>query len=264
MRVPCLLLSLSTLVAAAQVAQAAPTPHFDRNAKPVRGDVPRLVPSPAPLGGGLAPTTWGFASHYSGSLYGTGYYPFKVDATFNGTNSMYGYTYSYPSFGFVNEIRAIYAFDVSSLAGDPPPVWSSFMFDTRERPPAGSDGVSSFAQIQLVSSGNTHTLQGSLLFIGNGAVNLDIYDAEDFENDTPFDSPQLAFVGNNPLITTATVQTDLIMPLNVDVSAAVIADIGAPPVPVTEIPALDVVGLATLGVLLAGLGTVMLRRRRVG
>lgn len=251
---------LSALFLLAQAAVAAPAPTFSRNSGPGRGDAQHLVAAPATAGGGLAPTTWGFASHYSGSLYGTGYYPFRVDLTYGGTNSIYGYTFNYPGNGFVNEIRAIYAFDVSGLAGGPTPVWSSFMFDTRERPAAGSSGLSVFAQINLVSSGNSHSLQGLALFQGNGATNLDVYDAEDFENAAPFDHPELAFSGNNPLITTAAVTTNTPVTLDIDVSAAVNNDLGPGP---AEIPALDFAGLAVLALLLAGVGAMMLRRRRV-
>lgn len=241
---------------------SAEEPRFRRNNVPGPGR-PHLVTSPV-AGAGLAPTTWGFASSYSGSLYGTGYYAFKVNATFSGINSMYGYTYSYPSAGFVNEIRAIYAFDVAGLDGQPSPVWSAFMFDTRERPPAGDQGLSSFADIQLVSNAGTHHLQGSLLFIGNQGENLDIYDAEDFENATPFDNPQLAFSGKGQsLIGTFPIVTDLIMPLDFDVTAAVNEDLGITgPVgpPVVEVPVLDEWGLAALALLLAAGGALLLRR----
>lgn len=250
---------LSVLLLMAQAAVAAPATPFARNSGPGRGAVQHLVTAPATAGGGLAPTTWGFVAHYSGTLYGTGYYPFRVDLTYAGTNSLYGYTFDYASNGFVNEIRAIYAFDVSGLAGGPNPVWSSFMFDTRERPAPGDSGLSAFAQINLVSSGNTHSLQGAALFLGNGAANLDVYDAEDFENATPFAAPELAFSGNNPLITTVAVTTDVVQVLDIDVSAAVGNDLGPGP---AEIPALDTAGLAALVLLLAGVGTVMLRRRR--
>jgi hypothetical protein len=247
----------------AAVAASAEDPRFSRNKNLGKGNRPPLVTQPT--GTGLAPTTWGFASHYSGSLYGTGYYAFKVDATFSGVNSMYGYTYSYPSAGFVNDIKAIYAFDVAGLDGQPSPVWSAFMFDTRERPPAGNDGISSFANIQLESGGGTHRLIGSLLFIGNGGTNLDIFDAEDFENATPFDNPELAFSGvNNSLIGTFPIVTDLIFPLDFDVTDAVNADLGitggptGPPV--VEVPTLGEWGLLALSGLLAVAGALLLRR----
>lgn len=254
-------LAISVLALAAVGASAEP--RFPRNSAPGAGTRPHLVTSPV-TGAGLAPTTWGFASSYSGSLYGTGYYAFKVDATFSGVNSMYGYTYSYPSNGFVNEIRAIYAFDVAGLDGQPSPVWSAFMFDTRERPAAGNQGISSFAEIELTSNAGVHHLQGSLLFIGNNAENLDIYDAEDFENATPFNNPELAFSGlNNSLIGTFPVVTDLIMPLDFDVTAAVNSDLGITgPVgpPVVEVPVLNAWGIAALALLLAGGGAILLRR----
>lgn len=254
------LMAMMSIWVLTQAASAEAAPRFARNLHAGDRHFPRIGRPDSPEGSGLAPTTWGFASHYSGSLYGTGYYPFKVDYTYNGTNSMYGNTYSYPSNGFVNDIRAIYAFDVSSLAGDPPPVWSSFMFDTREQPATGSSGSSGFFQIQLVSSGNSHSLQGQALFLGNGATNLDVYDAEDFENGTPFDNPELAFSGNNPLITTATVSTGQVLPLNIDVSNAVEADLG-PQVPIVEVPALDSTGLGLLGLMLGAAGTLLLRRK---
>lgn len=245
------------------LAATAEEPRFPRNNSPGKGTRPPLVTQPT--GTGLAPTTWGFASSYSGTLYGTGYYAFKVNATFGGLNSMSGYTYSYPSIGFVNDIKAIYAFDVAGLDGQPSPVWSSFMFDTRERPAAGAvQGLSSFANIQLESSGGTHRLVGSLLFLDNNAVNLDIFDAEDFENTMPFDHPELAFSGlNNSLIGTFPVVTDLIMPLNFDVTAAVNADLGpggptGPPV--VEVPTLGEWGLLALSGLLAVAGALLLRR----
>lgn len=255
-------LAVSALVLVAAGASAE-EPRFRRNDTPGPGTRPHLVRSPV-AGTGLAPTTWGFASSYSGSLYGTGYYAFKVNATFSGINSMYGYTYSYPSNGFVNDIRAVYAFDVAGLDGQPSPVWSAFMFDTRERPPVGTDGISSFASIELVSAGGSHHLQGSLLFVGNDGTNLDIYDAEDFENAAPFDNPELAFSGaNNSLIGTFPIVTDLIFPLDFDVTAAVNADLGITgPVgpPVVEVPTLGEWGLAALALWIAGAGALLLRR----
>lgn len=256
------ILALSALALLA--LEAVAEPRFPRNSGPNSGRRPHLVTPQTVTGTGLAPTTWGFASHYSGSLYGTGYYAFKVDATFSGVNSMYGYTYSYPSAGFMNDIRAIYAFDVASLDGQTPPVWSAFMFDTRERPPVGNDGISSFANIQLASTGGTHHLTGSLLFLDNNGTNLDIYDAEDFENATPFDNPELAYSGvNNTLIGTFPIVTDLIMPLDFDVTAAVNNDLGiAGPTgpPVVEVPTLGTWGVMSLALLLAGAGAFFLRR----
>jgi hypothetical protein len=258
-------LSVLALALAALTA-SADGPLFPRNNSPLEGKRPPLVTQvDQPNGTGLAPTTWGFASSYSGSLYGTGYYAFKVDATFSFINSMYGYTYSYPSNGFVNDIKAIYAFDVSGLDGQPSPVWSSFMFDTRERPAPGAfKGMSSFAFIELESDGGAHRLTGSLLFTNNNAVNLDIYDAEDFENAAPFDHPELAFSGTgNTLIGTFPVTTDKIMPLDFDVTDAVNADLGpggptGPPV--VEVPTLGDWGLLALSGLLAVAGALLLRR----
>lgn len=210
------------------------------------------------VGTGLAPTTWGFTSFYSGSLYGTGYYPFRVDGTFAGINSIYGYTYNYPSLGFVNEIRAIYVFDVSGLDGQPSPVWSGFMFDTREAPAAGVRGLSSFAGMEIVSAGGVHTLQGSSLFLDNNAANLDVYNAEDFENAAPFDNPELAYSGDNPLIGTLPVSTNVIAPLAIDVTEAVNDDLGAVAIPV---PTLGEWGLGLFALTVAGLGVALARRR---
>lgn len=249
--------TLAVLILAAQGASAAPGRPFLRNHAPGRGTWHPIAH--AGDGAGLAPTTWGFVSHYSGALYGTGYYPFKVDYSYAGTNSMYGNTYNYPTYGFVNEIRAIYAFDVSALAGKPSPVWSAFMLDTRERPAAGNDASSGFAEINLVSNGNTHTLEGLALFFDNGATHLDVYDAEDFENSAPFDHPERAFDGNETLIGTIPVSTNVILPISLDVSAAVINDLG---LSVIEIPTLNLAGLAALALLLASGGALLLRRRR--
>ncbi len=231
-----------------------PESKFHRNNGPAAQ--PRHIEG-GTRGGGLAPTTWGFVSSYSGSLYGTGYYPFRVDLTYAGTNSLYGYTFNYPSNGFVNEIKAIYAFDISALAGVPGPVWSSFMFDTRERPAAGGSGLSAFAFINLESDGNSHTLTGLSLFQGNGASHLDIYNAEDFENAAPFDHPELAFSGNNPLLGTVAVTTNTTVPINFDVTSAVVGDF-----PV-QIPTLGTFGLIALIMVCAGAGLFVIRNKRV-
>lgn len=255
-----LMRGLVVLVAAFLCWDAAAVPHrtFERNNAPTGGR-PRPLASPGAEGGGLAPTTWGFTASYSGTLYGTGYYAFQVDQTYAGTNSVYGYTFNYPTYGLVNDVRAVYAFDVSGLAAGPSPIWSSFLFDTREAPPAGSLGLSAFAEIALVSSGGTHRLQGLSFFQGNGATNLDIYNAEDFENAMPFDNPELAFSGANPLIGTFPVTTGVVVPIDFDVTSAVEGDL--PPRPnVLEVPTVGTLGLVALGLLLAGFGAVILRR----
>ncbi len=243
---------------------SAAGPPFARNTGAHPAHSP-IVQGQNVAGGGLGPTTWGFAANYSGTLYGTGYYAFQVNRTYSGSNSIFGYTYSYPTFGFVNDVRAIYAFDVSSLGGLPSPVWSSFLFDTRERPSPGSEGVSVFAAIQLASTGGTHHLQGLSLFQGNNAANLDIYDAEDFENAAPFDNPELAFSGSGQtLIGSVSVSpSGAPIPIDFDVTAAVLNDLGpggptGPPV--VEVPALDTLGLAALALLLGLAGAVFLRR----
>lgn len=250
-------LALSALALVSLEASAA-GPPFVRNT--AAGSTPTRV-ADAVHGVGLAPSTWGFVSHYEGTLYGTGYYAFRVDLTYAGTNSIYGYTFAYPTFGFVNEIRAIYAFDVSGLDGQPSPVWSSFMFDVRETPPAGQVGLAVFAEMALASSGGTHHLTGLSLFQGNGATNLDIYDAEDFENATPFDNPELAFTGSGQtLIGTVPVSTNTVIPIDFDVTNAVLNDLGPAAPPVVEVPVLGTPGITALALLLALAGALLLRR----
>jgi hypothetical protein len=220
----------------------------DRNIHPI---------SPSTRGGGLAPSTWGFAAHYYGSLYGTGYYPFRTNQTYAGSNSIYGYTFEYGSIGFTNDIRAIYAFDISGLVGEPSPLWSSFMFDTRERPAAGASGSSAWAFINLTTDGSNYALEGLQLFQNNNAANLDIYDAEDFENDDPFANPELAFSGNNPLIGSVSVSTGTVLPLNFDVTAAVRGDGGG-----GGVPTLGEYGLIAFIALLAAVGVMFIRRNK--
>lgn len=232
----------------------APAKPFPRNSGPA-GSRPTLGKSSAAAG--LAPTTWGFVSAYSGSLYGTGYYPFRVDLTYGGVNSIYGYTFNYPSNGFQNDIKAIYAFDLSGISGSPTPVWSSFMFDVRERPAAGASGLSAFASLQLnVSSGNAR-LTGLSLFQGGYAANLDVFNAEDFENATPFDNPDLAFVGNNPLIGTIPVTSGSTIPIDFDVSSAVAADLTLGE---SVVPTLGTLGLAGFAALVLAAGVFLVRR----
>lgn len=216
---------------------------------------PGIAKAAAP--GGLAPTTWGFVSAYSGSAYGTGYYPFRVDLTYSGTNSIYGYSYNYPSGGFQNDIRAVYAFDLASIVGRPGPIWSSFMFDVRERPPVGGAGVTAFANMQLnVGSGSTR-LTGLSFFGGGYATNLDVFDAEDFENAAPFDNPDLAFTGNNPQLGTIPVSSETLIPIDFDVTSAVSADLGAFE---SVVPAVGKWGLAGFAGLLIGAGIFLVRR----
>lgn len=211
----------------------------------------------AATAGGLAPTTWGFVSAYSGSLYGTGYYPFRVDATYSGANSIYGYTFNYPASGFQNEIRAVYAFDLASIVGRPGPIWSSFMFDVRERPASGSSGLAAFANMQLnVGPGSTR-LTGLSLFQGGYATNLDVFDAEDFENAAPFDNPDLAFTGNNPQLGTIPVTSETVIPIDFDVTSAVSADLGLFE---SVVPAAGKWGLAGFAGLLLAAGLFLVRR----
>lgn len=250
----------ASVILVADIAAAAPQVARNSSQVPVEGRTPL---ADGLVGVGLAPTTWGFVSSYSGSLYGTGYYPFRVDLTYAGSNSIYGYDFQYSSVGFVNEIRAIYAFDVSSLsaAANGAPIWSAFMFDTRERPADGTAGLSAFAQMRLESTGGTHTLFGLSLFQNyGGAANLDIYDAEDFENAAPFDNPELAFIGTNPLIGTAPIAEGVVVPINFDVTDAVNADLGGGSPSPLEIPTAGTVGLIGLALLLAAVGALLLRR----
>ena len=233
---------------------APPTKPFARNRGPA-ATRPNLGKSTAAAG--LAPTTWGFVSSYSGSLYGTGYYAFRIDQTYSGANSIYGYTFNYPSAGFQNEIKSIYAFDLSSITGSASPVWSSFMFDVRERPAAGASGLSAFAQMQLNVNSGSARLTGLSLFQGGYATNLDVFNAEDFENAAPFANPDLAFVGTNPIIGTIPVSSNTVIPIDFDVTAAVAADIGLAE---SVVPALGTLGLAGLAALILATGVFFVRR----
>lgn len=230
------------------------TATFTRNNQPFQTPV-RIETTQR--GGGVAPTTWGFVSKYAGSLYGTGYYAFRVGSTYQGTNSIFGYDFFYPSAGFTNDIRAVYAFDVSSLGGVAGPIWSSFMFDVRETPNAGTVGATAFALVNLVSDGTTHTLQGLSLFQNNNAANLDIYDAEDFENADPFAHPEAGWSANNALLGTLPISTGTVLPLSMNVTSAVNFDINP-----ASIPTLGEYGLAAFILLLVGAGVVMIRRNR--
>ncbi len=245
----CILLSCFMVSAQDDQSDGATTPSNRNNSAPsVRiGDSNR--------GPGLAPTTWGFIAQYSGTAYGTGYFPFSIDGSYLGTNSIYGITFNYvPT--YINDLRAVYAFDVSGLMDGGGPTWSSFMFDTRETPPVGTVNSAAFANIALTTDGTNFALEGLSLFSGNGA-NLDIFDAEDLEDGAPFANPALAFTGNNPLIGSMAISSGTIIPINFDVTNAVRGDIG----PV--IPTLGNVGLIVFVTLLAGVGLVILRRNRI-
>jgi hypothetical protein len=218
-----------------------------------------------PNGVGLAPTTWGFTSKYSGSLYGSGYYPFRVDLTYGGLNSIYGYTFNYPSIGFVNDIRGVYVFDISSLVGQTGPLWSAFMFDVRQPPTSGAAGVFVLGGVQLGQTGPNYSLQGLALQQETGAAkDVDVYDAEDFENAAPFDNPEAAFIGNNTQIGTFSLPDSVATAFNIDVTAAVNNDAGpggTPLAPAMELPALDSKALAAIALLLLGGGLLAMRRR---
>ena len=216
----------------------------------------------APNGTGLAPTTWGFAAKYSGTLYGSGYYPFDVDYTYGGANSVSGYSFNYPS--FMSDTRSVYLFDISGLAGQPSPVWSAYMFDIRQPPTAGTAGTIAFAQLSLEQAGANYSLQGVAYQEDSGnARDVDVYDAEDFENATPFNTPEAAYTGNNTQIGTFALPDSTATPFNVDVTAAVGADGGGgqPLAPAMELPTLDPKALAAIALLLLGGGLLAIRRR---
>jgi hypothetical protein len=96
------------------------------------------------------------------------------------------------------------------------------------------------------------------LFQGNNAANLDVYNAEDFENATPFANPELAYSGDNPLIGTLPVSTGTVVPLAIDVTEAVNDDLGVVAIPV---PTLGQWGLGLFALTVAGLGVALARRR---
>lgn len=250
-------LALSALALVSFEALAA-GPPFERNTTARPG-----VHIDGPVaGGGLAPTTWGFVSRYEGSLYGTGYYAFQVDQTYAGVNIITGRTYNYQTAGFVTEIRAIYAFDVAGLDGQPSPVWSAFLLNTREAPYLGYQGRIDFENIALTSSGGVHRLTGLSSFQNTNAANLDIYDAEDFENAAPFANPQLAYTGTGQtLIGTQAVLDFSTVPIDFVVTDAVNNDLGITGgAPVVEVPVLGLPGITALALLLGLAGALLLRR----
>jgi len=118
--------ALSIALPAFAVAALPEGVHRNKDASPNR---PQVFSGIQPNGSGLAPTSWGWASRYSGSEYGTGSYAFDENFTYNGYNSIGGYNNQYPSYGFVNEARGVYVFDISGLVGEPSPLWSAFMLD---------------------------------------------------------------------------------------------------------------------------------------
>jgi hypothetical protein len=254
------MLPLANSASAARDPSAPP-----RNSAPAAHAPTALRGVAAPNGSGLAPTTWGFAAKYTGTLYGSGYYPFQVDSTYSGANSIGGYTFSYPSAGFVTDTRGVYLFDISSLVGQPSPVWSAYMFDVRQQPAAASSGVIALGQVALGQSGSTYSLQGLSLQQGTGAArDFDVYDAEDFENATPFSTPEAAYTGNNTLIGSFSAPDATVTPFNIDVTNAVSNDAGpggTPLAPAMELPALDSKALAAIALLLLGGGLLAMRRR---
>ncbi|MCC6506300.1 MAG: hypothetical protein IT475_12740, partial [Aquimonas sp.] len=229
-----------------------------------------------PNGAGLAPTTWGFVSNYTGTLYGTGYYAFRVDRTYGGTNSIYGYTFQYPSNGFVNDIRAVYVFDISGLLGEPSPLWSAFMFDARETPPDGGQGLMVLAQVRISQAGTDYTLDGVSLRQSSGGGNttegmtaiVDVYDAEDFEDTANFSNPEDGFTGpNNALIANFSSPFNTATPFSIPITSAIDADApagnGLPP-PLVQpdvIPAAGSLGKGLIALVLLLTGVWMLRRR---
>lgn len=213
-----------------------------------------------PRGTGLAPTTWGFASKYSGTLYGSGYYPFRVDLTYAGVNSIYGYTFNYPSAGFTNDIRAVYLFDISGLVGQASPLWSAYMFDLRERPAAGASGLIAFADVNLQRAGSSYSLNGLALAQGGYSQTVDVYDAEDLENPTPFANAALAFTGSRNTVTgNFALPNNVVTTINVDVTAAVNLD--APAAVAVPAPTLGKLGTAAIALVLVASGLLALRWR---
>lgn len=252
------LLGTALLAWAGMAAAALPDSAPPRNTLNAVNPPTQLRAGRTPNGVALAPTTWGFTSKYSGTLYGTGYYPFRVDQTYSGSNSIYGYTFNYTTSGFVNDIRAVYVFDISGLTGQPSPLWSAFMLDRRQAPAAGSAGLLALAGVNLAGTAGNYALEGLSLGQGSGATDVDVYDAEDFENAAPFDHPEAAFSGNNPLIGSFALPDSAVTPFSINVSGAVNGDIPLPPV---AVPVLGSKGTAAIALLLVLGGWIMLRRR---
>jgi hypothetical protein len=249
-----LALSLALLIPAAELAAALPGDAPARNTQTAK--TPQRIPQ-APDGGGLAPTTWGFVSHYTGTAYGTGYYPFRVDLTYGGTNSIYGYTFNYPSAGFVNDIRAVYLFDISSLIAQPGPVWSAYMLEARQKPAAGNSSLVVYSGVSMESAGSVRTLEGTGLTQGAGARDIDVYDAEDFENPDPFNTPEAGFAGTAALIGSFNMADNVATPFSVNISNAVAGDTPSN----IPVPALGTLATAAIALLLVLGGVLMLRRR---
>lgn len=250
-----LALSLALLIPAAELAAVLPGDAPARNMQAAK--TPQRI-TQAPDGGGLAPTTWGFVSHYTGTLYGTGYYPFRVDLTYAGTNSIYGYTFNYGSMGFVNDIRAVYLFDISGLIAQPGPIWSAYMLEARPTPAAGGSSLVVYSAVSMGSAGGVYTLDGTGLTVGAGARDVDVYDAEDFENPTPFNTPEAGFAGTAALIGSFNMLDNTPTPFSVNISNAVAGDGPTPNVPV---PALGTLATSAIALLLVVGGVLVLRRR---
>jgi len=108
----------------------------------------------------LAPTTWGFFAHYYSTYFGSGSYTFRVDNTYAGVNSIFGYQSNFYYSWRSNVITALYVFDLSGVV-DP---FTSAAFT-----------------MQATSARN--------------AMTLSFFDAEDFglENATPWADPSLVF-----------------------------------------------------------------------
>lgn len=231
-----------------------------------------------PRGGGLAPTSWGWASAYSGTAYGTGSYAFDENFTYNGYNSIGGYNNQLPSSGFVNEARGVYVFDISGLVGEPSPLWSAFMLDVRAAPPDGTSQFQALWNLSINQSGNNYTLDGNAYVADGGggdSVNgqvahiIDVYDAEDFETlGVVTDATAgLAFTPANQLIANFSAPDSTATPFSINITAAV--DVDAPtgggfPDPVPQpsvIPALDLIGNALVALALVLSGFWMVRRR---
>jgi len=249
--------------------------HRNKDASPNRPEV--FASLEHVRGGGLAPTSWGWASRYSGSQYGTGSYAFDENFTYNGYNSIGGYNFQYPSNGFANEARGVYVFDISGLVGEPSPLWSAFMLDVHNAPPDGTAQFQALWDLSINQSGNNYTLDGNAYVStgGGDSINgfgpyvMDVYDAEDFETPAVVTDATagLAFTPANQFIANFNVPDAVPTPFSVDISAAVNADApsgGGLPDPLPQpnmIPSMDVFGksLAALALVLTGLW--MVRRR---
>ena len=269
------LLHRSMLFAALSIAlpalAGAALPEGVHRNKDVSPNRPQVFANIQPNGGGLAPTSWGWASQYSGSAYGTGSYAFDENFTYNGYNSIGGYNNQFPSSGFVNEARGVYVFDISGLVGEPSPLWSAFMLDVHSAPPDGTQQFQALWDLSINQSAGNYTLDGNAFVSAGGGdtVNgqvahvIDVYNAEDFETGGVLDDTTagLAFTPANQFIANFSAPDGTPTPFSINITAAVNADAptgGGLPDPLPQpdvIPTLDVLGkaLAALALVLSGL-----------